>query len=71
MDIIVDAGQQRNLSHLFCIGGIQARPKLTVWFAFSADRKLGPFILHDTIENNRYLNILQIFVWPQVSVCEV
>lgn len=35
---------------------------------FTTVRYVGPFNLRDTVENNRYLNMVQTFLWPRVSV---
>lgn len=51
----------------FCIERMQTRPKLTVWCGFTANRFIGPFILHATMNSERYLNMLQTVVWPEVS----
>lgn len=39
-----------------------------VWCVLTTVRYLGPFNLRDTVGNNRYLNMVQTFLWPQVSV---
>src|SRR5436190_21404892 len=51
----------------FCLEKIQTRPKLTVWCGFTANRFIGPFILNATMNAERYLNMLETFVWPEVS----
>lgn len=45
----------------------QGRPKLTVWCGMTADRIIGPFILRDTMNSDRYHQMLNEYVWPQIS----
>ena len=42
----------------------QNRPKVTVWCRITASRVIGPYLLRDTMNAERYL---EDFVWPIVS----
>ena len=46
---------------------MQNRPKITVWCGMTSDRIVGPFILHDTMNAERYLTMLRDEVWPIIS----
>ena len=41
-------------------------PKLTIWMGFSSEFGLKPYFFTDTINANRYLEMLQQFVVPQL-----
>ena len=45
----------------------QRKPKVTVWCGMTASRIVGPFIIRDTMNAERYLAMLQNDVWPVVS----
>ena len=45
----------------------QNRPKITVWCGMTSDSIVGPFILHDTMNAERYLTMLKDEVWPIIS----
>ena len=46
---------------------MQTRPKVTVWCGMKASRIIGPYVLLDTMNAERYLHMLDSFVWPTVS----
>lgn len=46
---------------------LQKRPKLTVWCGFTSSNVVGPFILRETMNGVRYLNMLREQVWPVIS----
>ena len=45
----------------------QGQPKVTVWCGMTADTVAGPYFLHDTMNGERYLKMLQEYAWPIVS----
>lgn len=45
----------------------QSRPKVTVWCGITSNKVVGPFILRDTMNSERYLAMLEDEVWPIVS----
>ena len=45
----------------------QSRPRLTVWCGMTSEQVTGPFVMRDTMNGERYLNMLQEKVWPIVS----
>ena len=45
----------------------QNRLKVTVWCGMTSSRLIGPFILRETMNGDRYLQMLQQDVWPEVS----
>ena len=45
----------------------QRRPKVTVWCGMTSSHIVGPFILRDTMNAERYLDLLSNEVWPIVS----
>lgn len=49
---------------------LQTRPSVTVWCGMTSDQLLGPIILRDTMNAERYLAMLQDQVWPVVSAWE-
>ena len=49
---------------------IQNKQKLTVWCGISSSRLVGPFIIRETMNGDRYLHMLQTQVWPEVSTWE-
>jgi hypothetical protein len=46
---------------------MQNRPKVTVWRGVMATSVIGPYLLHDTMNSEHYLQMLQDYVWPTVS----
>ena len=40
---------------------------LTVWCGMTATRVIGPYLLHDTMNAERYLQMLKDYVWLIVS----
>ena len=49
---------------------MQNRPKVTVWCEMTSDSIVGPFILRDTMNAERYLTMLQDGFWPVISTWE-
>lgn len=45
-------------------------PKVMVWCGMISDRTVGPLILHDTMNAERYLTMLQDEIWPVISAWE-
>lgn len=45
----------------------QSRPKVTVWCGMTDTELVGPVILRDTMNAERYLHMLQNDVWPYIS----
>ena len=48
----------------------QNRPTVTVWCGLSSTRILGPYIIRDTMNSQRYLHMLENFVWPTITEWE-
>jgi len=46
---------------------MQNRLKVTVWCGVTATRVIGPYLLRDTMNAERYLQMLEDYVWPIVS----
>ena len=46
---------------------MQNRPKVTVWCGMTATRVIGPYLLRDTMNAERYPQMLEDYVWPIVS----
>ena len=46
---------------------MQNRPKVTVWCGMTGTRVIGPYLLRDTMNAERYLQMLEDYVWPIVS----
>ena len=46
---------------------MQNRPKVTVWCGMTATRVIGPYLLRDTMNAERCLQMLEDYVWPIVS----
>jgi hypothetical protein len=46
---------------------MQNNPKVTVWCGMTATSVIGPYLLRDTINFERYLQMFQDYVWPMVS----
>jgi hypothetical protein len=46
---------------------MQNRPEVTVWCRMTATSVIGPYLLRDTMNSERYLQMLQDYVWPTVS----
>ena len=49
---------------------MQNRPKVTVWCGMTSDSTVGPFILRDAINAERYLTMLPDEIWPVISTGE-
>ena len=45
---------------------MQNRPKVTVWCGMMATRVIDPYLLRDTMNAERYLQMLEDYVWPIV-----
>ena len=43
---------------------LQSRPKVTVWCGMTATRIIGPYFPRDTMNAERYLQIMEDYVWP-------
>ena len=48
----------------------QSKPKITVWCGMMSSRVIGPFVIHDTMNAERYLCMLRNQVWPAISTWE-
>ena len=48
----------------------QHRPRLTVWAAITCDTLIGPVILEDTMNAERYLNVLEDTLVPRLNVID-
>jgi len=46
---------------------MQNRPKVTVWCGMTATRVIVPYLLRDTMNAERYLQMLEDYVWPILS----
>jgi len=46
---------------------MQNRPKVTVWCGMTATRVIGPYLMRDTMNAERYLQMLEDYLWPKVS----
>ena len=46
---------------------MQNRPRVTVWCGMTSNYAVGPFILLDTMNAERYLNMLQDEIWSVIS----
>jgi len=46
---------------------MQNRPKVTVWCGMTATRVIGPYLLRDTMITERYLQMMEDYVWSVVS----
>jgi hypothetical protein len=42
-------------------------PKVTVWCGMTATRVIGAYLLLDTMNAERYLQMLEDYVWPILS----
>jgi len=42
------------------------KERVTVWCGMTADRLIGPFLLNDTMNADRYLRMLEEDVWPLI-----
>ena len=49
---------------------MQNRLKVTVWCGMTSDCAVGPFILRDTMNAERYLTMLQDEIWSVISTWE-
>ncbi len=49
---------------------MQNRPKVTVWCGMTSDSIVGPFILCDTMNAERYLTMLRDEIWPVINTWE-
>jgi len=47
---------------------MQNRPKVTLWSGMTATRVIGPYLLRDTMNAERYLEIVEDYVWPIIRV---
>lgn len=54
----------------YTIEKMQSRPKVTVWCGFTKDKFIGPYLLRQTMNGDRYLEMLRNYVWPVVSEWE-
>ena len=45
----------------------QNRPKVTVWCGMTATRVIGPYLLRDIMNAERYLQMLEDYAWPIIS----
>ena len=50
-----------------CVEKPSQKRKITVWCGMTADRIVGPVIFRDTVNGDRYLEMLENQVWPVVS----
>lgn len=50
-----------------CVEKAQGRPKVTVWCGITSSQVVGPFFLRNTMNGERYLEMLQDRVWPVIS----
>ena len=46
---------------------MQNRPNVTVWCGMTATRVIGAYLLHDTMNVEHYLQMLEEYMWPIVS----
>ncbi|CAF4646489.1 unnamed protein product [Rotaria sp. Silwood1] len=46
---------------------MQSQPKILVWCGFTSTEFIGPYLLRDTMNGERYLEMLESFVWPTIS----
>ena len=46
---------------------VHSRPKVTVWCGMTSTRIIGPVILRDTMNAERYLHMLKEQVYPEIS----
>ncbi|CAF5188456.1 unnamed protein product, partial [Rotaria sp. Silwood1] len=46
---------------------MQSQPKILVWCGFTSTEFIGPYLLRDTTNGERYLEMLESFVWPTIS----
>ena len=46
---------------------MQSQPKVVVWCRFTSTKFIGLYVLHDTMNGERYLEMLKNFVWPVIS----
>jgi len=46
---------------------MQNRPKVILWCGMTATRVIGPYLLRDTMNAERYLQILEDYVWSIAS----
>jgi hypothetical protein len=49
---------------------IASQLKVVVWCGFTSTRFAGPYLLCDTMNGERYLEMLQNYVWPEISQWE-
>jgi len=45
----------------------QGQPKVTVWCGMTSSAVLGPFFIRDTMNGERYLNLLSESIYPEIS----
>ncbi|CAF5152417.1 unnamed protein product, partial [Rotaria sp. Silwood1] len=46
---------------------MQSQPKILVWCGFTSTEFIGPYLLRDTMNGERYLEMLESFVRPTIS----
>jgi hypothetical protein len=46
---------------------IESQPKVVVWCGLISTRFVGPYLLCNTMDGERYLEMLQNYVWPEIS----
>ena len=46
---------------------MQSRPNVTVWCGMTSSKVIGPFLIRNTMNGERYLEMLRDQVWPIVS----
>ena len=49
---------------------MQSQPKITVWCGFTSTKFVGPYLLSGNVNEERYLEMLKDFVWPEISQWE-
>lgn len=49
------------------VEGLQARLKVFVWCGMTATKVVGPYLLRNTMNTDRYLQMLEYEVWSTVS----
>ncbi|PSN46793.1 hypothetical protein C0J52_11179 [Blattella germanica] len=50
-----------------CVEKAKGRPKLKVWCGITSSKVVGAFFLRNTLNGERYLEMLQDRVWPVIS----
>lgn len=49
---------------------LQLQPKVTLWCGFTKDKFVAPYLLYQTMNGDRYLEIIRNYVWPIISEWE-